>query len=66
MSIGTVIGVPLGLQIANLVNWRFAIAVIVIVSAIAFISIAIYLPNFKMPAAPSLKDRFSLLLTHMC
>ena len=62
MSIGTVIGVPLGLQIANLVNWRFAIAIIVIVSAIAFISIATYLPNFKMPAAPSLKERFSLFV----
>lgn len=62
MSVGTVIGVPLGLQLANLINWRFAIGVIVIVSIVAFISIYFLLPNFKMPAAPSLKDRFSLFI----
>ncbi|WIL69805.1 MFS transporter [Staphylococcus cohnii] len=62
MSVGTVIGVPLGLQLANLINWRFAIGLIVIVSIVAFISIYILLPNFKMPAAPNLKDRFSLFI----
>ncbi|MGI2278232.1 MFS transporter [Staphylococcus cohnii] len=62
MSVGTVIGVPLGLQLANLINWRFAIGLIVIVSIVAFISIYILLPNFKTPAAPNLKDRFSLFI----
>lgn len=62
MSVGTVVGVPLGLQLADLINWRFAIGLIVIVSIVAFISISILLPNFNMPAAPNLKDRFSLFI----
>ncbi|MFT0636769.1 MFS transporter [Staphylococcus ureilyticus] len=58
MSVGTVVGV----QLADLINWRFAIGLIVIVSIVAFISISILLPNFNMPAAPNLKDRFSLFI----
>ena len=42
MSIGTVVGVPIGLQLANLINWRFAIGIIVILSIVAFISIYFY------------------------
>src|SRR5699024_8880132 len=44
MSVGTVIGVPIGLQLANLINWRFAIGIIVILSIVAFISIYFSLP----------------------
>lgn len=62
MSVGTVVGVPIGLQLANLINWRFAIGIIVILSIVAFISIYFLLPDFKMPSAPSLKDRFSLFI----
>src|SRR5699024_8742907 len=62
MSVGTVIGVPIGLQLANLINWRFAIGIIVILSIVAFISIYFSLPDFKMPSAPMLKDRFSLFI----
>lgn len=62
MSVGTIIGVPLGLQIANLYNWRFAIGIIVILSIVAFISIYFLLPDFKMPAPPNLKERFSLFI----
>lgn len=66
MSVGTIIGVPLGLQIANLYNWRFAIGIIVILSIVAFISIYFLLPDFKMPAPPNLKERFSLFIdTHV-
>lgn len=62
MSVGTVVWVPIGLQLANLINWRFAIGIIVILSIVAFISIYFLLPDFKMPSAPSLKDRFSLFI----
>src|SRR5699024_5390001 len=58
MSVGTVVGVPLGLQLADLINWRFDIGLIVIVSIVAFIRISILLPNFNTPAAPVLQDRF--------
>lgn len=62
MSIGTVIGVPLGLQLTNMFNWRISIGIIVIISGIALINIYYLLPNFKIPAAPSLKERFSLFV----
>ncbi len=62
MSVGTVVGVPVGLQLANLFDWRWTIGVIVIISIVAFISIYIFFPNFKLPATPSLKERFSLFV----
>jgi predicted MFS family arabinose efflux permease len=62
MSVGTVVGVPVGLQLAELMNWRWAIGVIVIIGIISFISIYALLPNFKLPATPSLKERFSLFV----
>ncbi|MCC3694061.1 MFS transporter, partial [Staphylococcus epidermidis] len=62
MSVGTVIGVPLGLEIANISNWRFAMLVIIVISFIALISISILMPKFKIEAPPNLKDRFQLFL----
>ncbi|MDS3905724.1 MFS transporter [Staphylococcus hominis] len=62
MSVGTVIGVPLGLEIANISNWRFAMLVIIVTSFIALISISILMPKFKIEAPPNLKDRFQLFL----
>ena len=62
MSVGTVIGVPLGLEIANISNWRFAMLVIIVTSFIALISISILMPKFKIQAPPNLKDRFQLFL----
>ena len=62
MSVGTVIGVPLGLEIANISNWRFAMLIIIVISFIALISISILMPKFKIEAPPNLKDRFQLFL----
>lgn len=62
MSVGTVIGVPLGLKIANISNWRFAMLVIIGISFIALISISILMPKFKIETPPNLKDRFQLFL----
>src|SRR5699024_7831360 len=62
MSVGTVIGVPVGLQISNLTNWRFAIGIIVIISFIAFISIYVLFPKFKVPTVPGLRKRFKLFI----
>ncbi|HEQ3959388.1 TPA: MFS transporter [Streptococcus pyogenes] len=62
MSVGTVIGVPLGLEIANISNWRFAMLVIIVTSFIALISISILMPKFKIETPPNLKDRFQLFL----
>ena len=62
MSVGTVIGVPLGLEIANISNWRFAMLIIIVISFIALISISILMPKFKIETPPNLKDRFQLFL----
>lgn len=62
MSVGTVVGVPLGLQLAQVFNWRWTIGVIVMISVIALISTYLYLPNYKLEATPSLKERFSLFV----
>ena len=61
MSVGTVIGVPLGLEIANISNWRFAMLVIIVTSFIALISISILMPKFKIEAPPNLKRSFSII-----
>ncbi|SCT38088.1 MFS transporter [Staphylococcus caeli] len=62
MSIGTVIGVPVGLQLASIMGWRFSIGIIVVLSICAIICIFILLPNFKIPAPPSMVTRFALFL----
>lgn len=62
MSVGTVIGVPTGLQLARFFNWRISIIVIILLGIIALISISFLLPNFKMPAPPSLSARLKLFI----
>nr|BFF30338.1 hypothetical protein KUHPSE03_p1500 [Staphylococcus epidermidis] len=44
------IGVPLGLEIAKLSNWRFAMLVIIVISFIVLINISILIPMFKIQA----------------
>lgn len=60
MSIGTVIGVPLGLEISKIASWRITMLIIVLISILALISILIYMPTFKVQAPPDLKYRFKL------
>lgn len=60
MSIGTVLGVPMGLKISELLSWRVSIFLIAIIGLFAIISISILLPNFKIMAPPNLKERFKL------
>lgn len=62
MSVGTVIGVPLGLEISKITNWRIAILLIVMISFLALISIFIYMPRFNIASPPNLKSRFKLFL----
>ncbi|MFO3687853.1 MFS transporter [Staphylococcus felis] len=62
MSVGTVIGVPLGLEISKITNWRIAMLIIVIISVISLINILIFIPKFKIQSPPNLKSRFKLFL----
>ena len=62
MSVGTVVGVPLGLEVSKYTNWRFSILIIVLIGLIGLMSILKYLPRFKVQAPPNLKSRFKLFL----
>ncbi|MEH7464798.1 MFS transporter [Bacillus thuringiensis] len=62
MSMGTVLGVPIGLYLANIFNWQFAMWVIVILSCIAAISILKYLPNVSASAPPAIKERLAMFI----
>ncbi|MFF5514154.1 MFS transporter [Staphylococcus capitis] len=62
MSIGTVIGVPLGIQISNLTSWRVALLFIVLISTLTCVLIAIHFRAIFAPTPPSIKERFKLFI----
>lgn len=62
MSAGVVVGVPLGLLLAQHSGWRATIWLVVGLTALAFVGIAAFLPNMRSSAAtPSLRARASVL-----
>ncbi|MFE0505974.1 MFS transporter [Peribacillus butanolivorans] len=62
MSMGTVLGVPLGLYISNLFDWKLAIWFVVILSFIAALTIYKFLPEVPVSAPPTMKERLLMLL----
>lgn len=62
MSIGTVIGVPLGIQISNLTSWRVTLLFIVLISTLTCVLIAIHFRAIFAPTPPSIKERFKLFI----
>ena len=62
MSIGTVIGVPLGIQISNLSSWRVTLLFIVLISTLTCVLIAIHFRAIFAPTPPSIKERFKLFI----
>lgn len=62
MSMGTVLGVPIGLNIANIFDWKLAIWLIVILSFIAALGISKFLPEFPVSAPPAIKERLAMFL----
>lgn len=61
MSVGTVVGVPVGLWIAQYFSWRVAVAFVAIIGALALIGIQIKLPKIApLPAIP-IRARFRSL-----
>jgi predicted MFS family arabinose efflux permease len=62
MSSGVVLGVPIGLALAQAMGWRATIWLVVGLTVIAFIGIAAYLPPLRAAAsAPSLRARAGVL-----
>lgn len=61
MSLGTVIGVPLGLIIAERVGWQAAFWLVSLLAAVALIGILSLIPKISPPSPPTLMQRISLL-----
>jgi len=62
MSSGVVLGVPIGLALAQAAGWRATIWLVVGLTVIAFIGIAAFLPDLRSAAsAPSLRARAGVL-----
>ncbi|CBJ83259.1 Major facilitator superfamily protein [Xenorhabdus bovienii str. Jollieti] len=62
MSMGTVLGVPIGLYIADQFNWQSAMWFVVILSFIAALSILKFLPHVPVTAPPAITERIAMFL----
>ncbi|MGS2750575.1 MFS transporter [Bacillus zanthoxyli] len=62
MSMGTVLGVPIGLYIADKFDWQSAIWFVVLLSLIAAISVHKFLPHVPVTAPPAMKERLAMFL----
>jgi predicted MFS family arabinose efflux permease len=61
MSMGTVLGVPLGLITSEHLGWQGTLWLITSIGFIAMIGIITRFPNFPAQAPPSLRERFSMM-----
>ncbi|HLQ73098.1 MAG TPA: MFS transporter [Bacillota bacterium] len=62
MSIGTVLGVPVGLYISELYDWKITMWTLVVIGIIAIVGMIILLPNIPTVPPPALKERLKLFL----
>jgi predicted MFS family arabinose efflux permease len=61
MSTGTVIGVPLGLLLADKVGWQGTMGLLTALGVLSLLGIALWLPSVDAPAPPSLLERVRML-----
>lgn len=59
---GAVIGIPIGLWLANKTNWRVSICMILLLSLVALVGLLSRNLNLKVSAPPSLREQASLLV----
>lgn len=62
MSIGTVLGVPLGLFVADMLNWQASIWLLVLIGIIAIVCMHTYLPHIETPPPPALRERLKMFV----
>jgi len=62
MSVGTVLGVPIGLYISELFDWKITMWVLVLIGLIALIGMFALLPNIPTTSPPALNARLKMLL----
>lgn len=61
MSCGTVIGVPIGLQISNYFGWQGTLWLVTLLGIICLLGIVLYFPSISVNQPPSLKQRVVML-----
>ncbi|MDA1476099.1 MFS transporter [Bacillus changyiensis] len=61
MSMGTVIGVPVGLMIAKHLSWQGTLGLISVIGFVAMLGIVIWFPHLAASAPPSLRERFKMM-----
>lgn len=61
MSMGTVVGVPLGMIVAEYLGWHETLWFITVLGLIAMMGMVIWFPSFPASAPPSLSQRISML-----
>src|SRR5260221_8414353 len=61
MTVACVVGVPLGVLIAALLNWRLTVGLVAILGVVAFVGIFVLFPKVATPPVVSLRTRLALL-----
>jgi predicted MFS family arabinose efflux permease len=61
MSAGVVVGVPVGLVLAQYAGWRSTMWLVVALTVIAFVGVVAFLPTVQTASAPSLKARVGVM-----
>ncbi len=61
MCLGTVLGVPLGLLVAEHLGWQWTFWAVAALGTVAVLGILLFFPKVSPPAPPSLRQRLSLL-----
>ncbi|MFC9539907.1 MFS transporter [Lysinibacillus sp. NPDC056959] len=62
MSMGTVLGVPLGIYISNLYDWKITLWLLVMIGVISILCMYFFLPDFPTTPPPALKERLKMFL----
>ena len=62
MSMGTVLGVPLGIYISHLFDWKVTLWLIVMIGVISILCMYIFLPDFPTTPPPALNERLKMFL----
>lgn len=62
MSAGTVLGVPIGLYISDVIDWKATMWFLVVIGGIALVGMLLLLPNIPTAPPPALKERLKMFL----
>lgn len=62
MSLGTVLGVPLGIYISDVFDWQVTLWLLVIIGVISVLCMVIFLPDFPTTPPPALNERLKMFL----